>query len=1125
MDTGTWLRGLGLGEYETAFRENAIDDTVLPTLTAEDLKDLGVVLVGHRRKLLNAIAALATAAEDEASAPLTALPEENRLQADAERRHVTVMFSDLVDSTAMSARMDPEDLREVISAYQECAAEVVRRFDGYVAKFLGDGVLAYFGYPQAHEDDAEKAALAGLDLVASVTALKTHAPLKTRVGIATGLVVVGDLIGSGDAQERSIVGQTPNLAARLQGLADPNMVVIDQSTRRLIGDLFDLSGLGGRDLKGIARPVESWAVLRRSTVSGRFEALRARGMIALVGRDEELELLLRRWARAKAGEGQVVLLSGEAGIGKSRLTAALLENVADEQHARLRCFCSPQHTDSAFFPIIGHMERAAGFAHGDTIAAKLDKLDALLAQTATSGEIAALVAEMLHLPNDGRYPELDLSGQQRRQMTLETLILQIERLARVNPVLVLLEDAHWADPTSLELFGRIVTRIGALPVLLIVTSRPEYQSPWVGRPNVTAMTLNRLAAPQIEAMIDHIIGNHVLAAEIRENIIERADGIPLFVEEVTKAVVEAGGQHAAEHAIAAIPSHAQTVPATLYASLMARLDRLGPGKEIAQMGAAIGREFSHALLASVARRQKVAALEEALSNLLESGLVLRLGEPPHATYLFKHALVQDAAYGTLLREARRSLHAHIAETVESEFAEIAGRHPELLGRHYSEAGLVEQAVRFWSKAGRRSLERSALAEAAEQLSRALTLIGELPTSAELRREEIELQVALVTPLMHVKGYGAIETKEAAARARLLIEQAEAAGEPPDDPLLMFSILYSFWVANFNAFNGEVVIDLATEFLARAEAQDAAAARLVGHRLLGVALMNSGAIVQGQQHLAQALELYDPAQHRQLATRFGQDARVAILCFRSWINWIVGFPDAALADVDLALADARETNQAVELMYALNFTTFTLIHCGSYAKASAQLAELAVLTQEKSASQWRGGGMMHEGCILSLTGHASAAVPKLRSGIEAWRATGSVAFVTWSLANLATSYADLGQLDDAQKCLGEALATVEATKERWCEAEIYRVAGELALKFRQPDAAKAEGYFERALALAKAQEARSWELRTAMSMARLWQGQGKESAARKLLGSVYGEFAEGFDTRDLREARALLETLN
>ena len=590
-----WLEKLGLGQYAQRFVENDVDFALFTKLTDADLKELGVISLGHRKRLLEAIA------ERAALAPPPTFAESKALDT-AERRQVTVMFSDLVGSTALSARMDPEDLREVISAYQKCVAETVQRFGGFVAKYMGDGVLVYFGYPQAHEDDAERAVRAGLELVAAVSDLNTHKALQSRVGIATGLVVVGDLIGSGEAQERGIVGETPNLAARLQGFAEPNSVIIAESTRKLLGNLFELQDLGARDLKGVAEPVRAWTALRPSRVESQFEALHASGLTELVGREEELELLLRRWSKAKSGQGQVVLLSGEAGIGKSRLTAAMLERLTGEPHTRLRYFCSPQHTDSALYPIIGQMERAAGITHDDALPTKLDKLDAVLAQTSTSKQDSALFAEMLSLPNDGRYPALEQDPQRRRQRTLEALNLQMEVLSRSNPVLMIVEDVHWSDPTSLEAFGRAVDRIASHRVLLIVTFRPEFESPWIGRPYVTALTINRLAQRDIEAMIDRVVGNKLIPASVRHDIIERTDGIPLFVEEMTKAVLEAGGEEEAQRTAATVPFTALAVPASLHASLMARLDRLGPAKEVAQIGAAIGREFSHALLGADARR-------------------------------------------------------------------------------------------------------------------------------------------------------------------------------------------------------------------------------------------------------------------------------------------------------------------------------------------------------------------------------------------------------------------------------------------------------------------------------------------------------------------------------------------
>ncbi len=901
-------------------------------------------------------------------------------------------------------------------------------------------------------------------------------------------------------------------------------MVIAESTRRLLGNLFELEDLGAKDLKGIAGPVRAWAALRPSSAEGRFEALHTAGLTALVGREEELELLLRRWSRAKTGEGQVVLLSGEAGIGKSRLTAALLEKLTGEPHIRLRYFCSPQHTDSALYPIITQMERAAGFVHDDSPQAKLDKLDAVLAQTSTRIEDAALFAEMLSLPNDGRYPALELTPEQRRQRTLDALISQVQALARQSPLLMIFEDAHWTDPTSLEVLGRIVDRVRSLRVLLIVTFRPDFEPPWVGRPYVTFLAINRLGEREILAMIEGVIGNKPLPANIRQDIIERTDGIPLFVEEMTKAVLEAESQGAVEHLAATVPSSALAVPASLQASLMARLDRLGSAKEVAQIGAAIGREFSHSLLAAVARKPET-AINSALDRLMAAGLLFRQGAPPHSSYLFKHALVQDAAYGTLLREPRRALHARIAETLEREFPEIAENQPELLARHCTEAGLTEQAASLWGKAGQRSLERSALVEAVAQLRRALDQFATLPPTRALRREEIRFQVALITPLIHIQGYTAPETKAAAERAHLLIERAEALGEPPEDPLLLFSALYGIWVVNLVAFNRDVCRGLAVQFLALAEKQGATVPLMMGHRLMGMALVPSGDIVEGRAHFDRAIELYDPASHRQLATHFGQDIRVAILSYRSWALWLLGFPDAALADVQHALEDAREIRHAASLMYALTNTSMTLSLHRSHTRATAQLDQVAAMAAEQGSVQWKVSGMGMRGSVLAQTGKAADAVQTITEAIGAWRRMGSTFFLPWWTSHLAWAFAELGKVDDAWRCIDDAMATIETTKERWFEAEARHIAGEIALMSPPPDAAKAEKYFEGALAVARAQQAKSWELRAAMSMARLWRDQGKQDGARELLAPVYGWFTEGFDTLDLKEAKALLDELN
>ncbi len=1129
MDVGVWLRGLGLGQYEAAFRDNEIDGAVLLKLTIDDLKDLGVAVVGHRRKILSAIEELNAAppARAEAAKALAAqTPVPDGVPPDAaERRQLTVMFCDLVGSTALSARLDPEDLGEIIGTYHRCCANLVARNGGFVAKYMGDGFLAYFGYPQAHEHDAERAVRAGLALVEALPKLTTAAgvPLQARIGIATGLVVVGDLIGSGEAQERSVVGETPNLAARLQGIAEPNTVVIAESTRKLLGNLFELEDLGAKDLKGISGPVRAWGALRASSAEGRFEALHTTGLTALVGREEECDLLRRQWSKAAEGEGQGVLLSGEAGIGKSRLTAAIAELLAAEPHTRLRYFCSPQQTNTALHPIIGQMERAAGLARDDTLETKLDKLDALLRQSSTSAEDSALLAEMLSLPNDGRYPVLELASRQRRQRTMDALIRQVEVLSSSAPVLMVFEDAHWADPTSLELFGRLVSNIASHRVLLIVTFRPEFEPPWIEQAHITTLTLTRLAPSDVEAVIDQIIGNNPLPAGIRQDIIERTDGVPLFVEEMTKAVLETESEDEARRTAGLVPSPTMAVPPSLHASLMARLDRLGPAKELAQIGAAIGREFSHELLAAVACRPE-AKLEMQLDRLIRAGLLFRQGMPPDAIYLFKHALVQDAAYGLLLREPRRHLHARIAETLGSKFSWIAENKPELLARHCAEAGEIERAAALWGKAGQRSAQRSALVEAAEQLRCGLDLIATLPGTPALRRDEIKLQVELITPLLHVRGYAAPETRAAVERARLLIEQSEALGEPPEDPFLLFSVLYGLWVANLVAFNGDVMRELAVQFLALAEKQSATGPIMIGRRLMGLSLLHTGDIGDGRAHLDRAIALYDPAGHRHLATRFGQHVGASILAWKSMAVLLLGYPEAALADTEEALKIARDSAHSATLTYVLNFSVFQHAYCGHFAEANALIDEFNILKDQIGSVFWGGWGLAQRGCVSALTGRAAEAVQSIASGIAAIRSTGNTMWTPLFSSYLALANAEIGQFNQAWANIREAMTAVETTKESWCEAEINRIAGEILLLSPEPDAAKAETYFARALEVARKQLAKSWELRAAMSMARLLRAQGRRSHAREVLTPVYGWFTQGFDTLDLKQAKILLDEL-
>ncbi|MGC2201069.1 MAG: AAA family ATPase, partial [Stellaceae bacterium] len=767
MDIASWLHGLGLQQYEKTFRDNEIDAAVLPELTADDLRDIGVSLVGHRRKLLAAIAAL----RNEGRPKATAERGEAIDTATAERRQLTVMFCDLVGSTALSTRFDPEDLREIIAAYHRAVADIIARSDGFVSRYMGDGVLAYFGFPKAHEDDAERAIRAGLGVIDAVSRLELNSvKLQARVGIATGLVVVGDLIGEGSAQEQSVVGETPNLAARLQALAEPDTVVIAASTRRLVGTLFEYRDLGSVEVKGIIAPVPAWQVLRPSAVASRFEALHGSALGPLVGRDEEIDLLLRRWARAKAGDGQVVLISGEPGIGKSRIIAELEERLQVEPHLRLRYFCSPYYQDSALFPFIEQLGRASEFASDDPPAVRLDKLKAVLARTAPPDEDVAFLADLLSLPATERQPLPDLSPQRKKERTLDALLRQLEGLVRQQPIVAVFEDTHWMDPTSRELLDLTVERVRSLRVLLVVTFRPEFQPHWIGQPQVTMLALNRLDRRDRTALVEQIAGGKPLPAEVVNEIADRTDGVPLFVEEFTKSVLESGVlREETDRYVLDRPLPPLAIPTTLQDSLMARLDRLAAVRLVAQVGAAIGREFSYSLLRAVSRLDEN-ELQSALDRLVASELVFQRGAPPEAVYTFKHALVQDAAHGSLLRSSRQQLHAQIADALETHFPELIDSQPELLAQHYAEAGLAEKSVAYWGQAGRKSAARSAMAEAAAQFQKGLDQLALLPDDRQRQQQELEFWSALGAALRFAKGQATPEMGHAFARARSLWEQ-------------------------------------------------------------------------------------------------------------------------------------------------------------------------------------------------------------------------------------------------------------------------------------------------------------------------------------------------------------------
>jgi predicted ATPase/class 3 adenylate cyclase len=1110
-----WLEKLGLEQYAQRFAENDVSFAVLADITDRDLEELGVSL-GHRRQMLRAIANLQAVSPTPVPLPPLAAAATSApvLEVASERRHVTVMFADLVGSTALSSRMDPEDLREVISAYQRCVAKTVRRFDGFPAQFLGDGVLIYFGYPRAHEDDAERAVLAGLELIGAVRTLSTPASLQIRVGIASGMVVVGDLTRSGEG-EPGIVGETPNLAARLQNVAEPSTVVIAEGTRQLVGNLFELENLGAKDLKGIAEPVQVWAALRPALVQGRFEALHASSLTDLVDREEELETLLRRWSKAKTGEGQVVLLSGEAGIGKSRLTAALLERLAPEPHTRLRYFCSPLHTDSALYPIISQIERAAAIVRDNTPQAKLDKLDALLAQTSTSIQDTALFAEMLSLPNDGRYPALELLPEQRRQKTLEALIGQTESLTRQRPVLMILEDAQWIDPTSLELFGRAIGRVASHRLLLIVTFRPEFVPPWMGKSYVTALTINRLTQRDVEAMIDRITGNRSLPVIIRQDIIAHTDGIPLFIEEMTKAAQETEIQNSAG-LTARIPSSSMKVPPSLHASLMARLDRLGSAKEVAQIAAGIGRNFSHSLLSAVARLSD-AGLQSALDQLIGAGLLFRQGFPPHTTYLFKHALVQDAAYGALLRDSRRTLHARIAETIESQFADVAESQPQLLARHCAEAGLVEKAARMWAKAAQRSLDRSAMTEAVAQCQAALKLLRTLPESEPRWSLELKVQIALARCLVAIHGAAALEPAQAYDRARALCETCN------DSATLPWIVIGQWYACLIGAKHRDGIKQAKTLLrLGARQNQNSATWKTLAKYGIGHGLFALGEFDKAQKYLTEALELNQfELSGGGVATWGVGDAHVITLAYLQQCHFILGWLAKAQESQRRALSYAATLNQPYARAVALVMNCRMHVIQRNSSVVSKSATELLALGNEQGFLMFTAFAKIYLGWAMALGGEAGAGAELCHAGIVVCRQAGIRLGLSLHLGLYAEALFNAANRDGALGSLREAAQEILETDEHFWEAEVSRLEGE----FKSDgglDLGRAESCFRKALAVARQQQARLLELRAATSLARLFLRSGRRTALYDTLMPILASIEQDFDISELRDARALLK---
>jgi class 3 adenylate cyclase/tetratricopeptide (TPR) repeat protein len=1106
-----WLEKLGMSEYAQGFAENGITAEALRHLTDQDLKDIGVLL-GHRRIMLAAIGDLAGAPP---AVPKPVAAAEPKPQDTAERRQVTVMFSDLVGSTALSARMDPEDLREVISAYQKCVAETVGRFGGFVAKYMGDGVLVYFGYPQAHEDDAERAVRAGLELIAAVGALRAASPLQTRVGIATGLVVVGDLIGSGEAQERGIIGETPNLAARLQGIAEPNVVVIAESTRKLLGNLFELEDLGPKDLKGIAGPVRAWAALRASSVESRFEALRT-ATTPLVGREEEIELLMRRWAQAKAGDGCVVLISGEPGIGKSRIAEAVQERLGADPHTRLRFFCSPYHQESALYPAITQLERAAGFRREDTPEQRLAKLEALLAQaTNDPSEVAPLMADLLSIPTGERYPTPSLTPQKRKEKTLQALVAQAKGLAVRQPVLMIFEDVHWSDPTTRELLDLLIDRAQGVRLLVIITFRPEFSPPWVGRPQVTLLTLNRLPPRQGIEMIANVTSGKSLPKDVAEQIINRTDGVPLFIEELTKAVLESGIViEAGDHYSVAVPMAHLAIPSSLHASLLARLDRLAPTREVAQIGAALGRAFSYQLISAVAGMPQ-RKIDEALDQLASAELIFRRGVPPDAEYTFKHALVQDAAYSTLLRSRRQQLHARIATTLESSFPEIVAAEPAILAHHCAEAGLGQKAITYRLKAGQQAVARSALAEAVAQLENGLRLLTTMPLTPERQLQELDLRIALGPALIATTGYSSPKVGEMFAQATVLAEEI-------DRPEYLVPLLYGQWAYHLVRAEHRLALPFAERMEQIGDARNNAAELLQGRFYHGIVRFFLGDFSAARALFERCDGLREPAVRRALSELTAEDGYSVMLGYLGITLAHLGYFDQARSRASEGLLEARRLQHAYTLAFCLVFKCWVASVANLPDEVRQHSEEMFDLTNEHGfpallahATSWRGWWS-------AAVGQASDGVSLIAKATQLLRATGAAITIPLYLASQAEAYGKLGQSAEGLRRLGEALQFIETTDERPSEAEVYRLRGDLLSTTGAEEMAEQD--YRRALAVAERQGARTLELRAATSLARLWRDQGKQAEARDLLAPIYGWFTEGFDTPVLQAAKNLIDEL-
>lgn len=1106
-----WLKGIGLSKYSELFADNEIRLDVLPDLSDADLATLGIPL-GDRRRLLKAIVALAAKTAEASS---KGVPQAKPLE--AERRHLTVMFCDLVGSTALSERLDPEDLRDIMRVYQETCVAVVARLDGYVAKFLGDGVLIYFGYPRAHEDDAERAIRAGLAIVEELNDLKARqgAALQTRIGIATGLVVAGDLVGVGVSEAKAISGETPNLAARLQAIAQPGTVVVGESTRQLARGLFEFTDLGCQRLKGLAEPVQLWRVAGDKAIESRFEAVHAHALTPFIGREQEIALLMERWEQAKHGEGQVVLLSGEAGIGKSRIMRMLCDRIAVETHTRLQYQCSAHYSSTALYPFIGQLERAAGFSREDSAEAKLEKLEYLLAMSSDAPtEASPLIAALLSVSTGNRYPPLGLSPQRQKEKTLTALVDQLLGLAARQPVLMIFEDAHWVDPTTLEALEHMIQAIEEKRVLIVITFRPDFTPPWHGHTHVTSLTLNRMSRGQCGTIIESLTGGKTLPAEIFGQVLARTDGVPLFVEELTKTILESemlqdvGDRYELSGALPHL-----AIPSTLQDSLMARLDHLAQVKDVAQLGAAIGREFSYRLLTAVSILPE-SELQAALGQLVESELIFQRGAVPETTYFFKHALLQDAAYESMLRSRRQELHRKIANALEEQFPATVETHPEILAHHYTEADLRDRAIEYWQRAGALALKRSANLEAIAHCTKGLNLIAAMPDSDALPRQELTMQITIGVPLVATKGYGAPEAAVHYQRARELCKRL---GETRQ----LLPVIYGQWLdsaargeyARARAF-GEELLDIAT-------AEEDPSAMAVGHRTIAWIDLFRADLGRARSHIDQGLSLYQSSQQHAFAVQYAHDTKVTLLTCRACLEWLTGHPQRAVESGETAISHARRIDHAASLAYALCYGGAAPAALRREPEATAAAAqELIVLSEAQAFPLRLTIGKLFRGWSVAQLDRSEEGIAMIQTALADLEDARQEYARTLYLGLAADAFIATAKLDLAKRALDEAFALMEKTGERWWEAELYRLRG-VCLEMTPGREEEAPTWYRSALQVAQTQDVKGLELRAATSLSRLLRKQSKRQEAHDLLEPICGWFTEGADTPDLKDATSLL----